>query len=82
MARYRDGEGKGMTNDSQVRGRGKEVVKTSILPGLSTSADLLLKTYSLPSIYPIVQQCLLGLPGWVIMEKREMLLVALIDCWV
>jgi len=63
VARYRDGEGKGMTNDSQVRGRGKEVVKTSVLPGSSMSVDSLLKTYWLPSMYPIVQQCLLGLPG-------------------
>jgi len=45
VARYKDGEGKGMMNDSQVRGRGKAVVKTSVLPWSSISADSLQKIY-------------------------------------
>ena len=63
MARYKDGEGKGMMNDLQVRGRGKVVVKTSVFPGSPMFADSLRKTYLSPSRYPIVQQCLLGLLG-------------------
>jgi len=52
-----------MMNDSQVRGRGKVVVKISVLPGSLRLADSLWKTYWSPLRYPVVQQCLLGAPG-------------------
>ena len=45
------------------KGGGKAMVKTSVRPGSLTSADSLQKMYWLPSMYPIVQQCLLGLLG-------------------